>query len=187
MLRARGPHPRPVPIATVVAVVTVMFAGLVAAPAAAASGFSITPTAGPPGTMITITGTVPVAERAQYLTPPSRLWLQLNVNGGTFQLFDDGTVTVDPAGNLVATFHVPETGDYIQGKPDALFHPAIPGTYTVSFPCHACSLGLTFTVTTTSAPPMAVTGQRDGTLTAIAVLLLVVGAGAMYLGRRRTS
>jgi hypothetical protein len=170
--------------AVLVALSTVLVAGPLAVPAAGASGSSIAPTSGAPGTTITVTSAVPSGpDPAFWATHDANVTLERDVNGGTFQIYGHAPATINAAGLLVATVQIPTTGDYIGGKPDALFHPAMPGTYRVTFPCHACGTGLSFTVTT----DLSVTGQHDGTLAAVGGLLVIVGAGAIYLGRRRAA
>lgn len=169
------------------AAVIVVTAGLsfpMLSASAQASALVVTPSSGPPGTTVTLSGTVPASQRDAYLTAPHVLWFEMNVNAGTFQLSDEGTVSMDGAGNLVATFTVPASGEYLRSVPDALRHPAFAGRYHLTFPCHACDTGASFTITAT-AQSLPVTGKHAEALALLGATLLSVGALTLHMGHRR--
>lgn len=162
---------------------------LVMVPGLAASAqapYVFSPSSGPVGSRLTVTGSVPVEDRS-WVSQQARLFLERRQDGGVLSLsVRPSSLQVTAAGTLTAAFVVPRQGRYLYDLPDAATHPAGPGRYTVSFPCHACSIG-SFVVSSQALPG---TGFATGPALLAGGLLLASG-GALVLsataGRRRPS
>jgi hypothetical protein len=156
------------------------------AAASAQAQYAFSPSSGSVGSRITVTGSVPLEDRTS-VSQQARLHLERRQDGGVLSLsVRPSSLHVDAAGRLKADFVVPRAGRYLYGTPDAGTHPAGPGRYTVSFPCHACPIGA-FVV---SSPALPGTGFPTGPALWAGGLLLASG-GTLVLSaaarRRRPS
>jgi hypothetical protein len=171
-------------------------------PAAFAAGssdptFTLTPAVGPPGTDVTISGRLSLAQIpvwAPMLTRPDFFALVTELSAtcntaagfgctpgpanlqGCELLVDvvNQTIHLDGVtGSVTGSLVVGSTGICVQSHPDAATHAAPPGRYSLAISCPACQVA-TFTLTE-PASALPATGFPIATASVFALGLLVLG------------
>ena len=163
---------------------------LTAQGAPATLGFTLSPAAGPPGTLVRFSGDVPTnaPDFSSYQVPGFAYGLEslsVPTNPSGCELIvgvQQVSKTVSASGHVTGSFVVGDTGGCFMSPTDLGPQPARPGVYEVLLSCHACTPAGTFTVTST---PIAVTGSETLPVAATGAGFVMCGLLVAEIGRRR--
>ena len=149
-------------------------------------GFTVTPAAGPPGTLVHFAGTVP-ADMPDYIHNLFGYGLEGNgLNDCELILPMENTTATVTGGNFVTgSFVVGAVGGCFMSPTDRGPQAAVPGVYLILLSCHACGAIGTFTITSGGLP---LTGSASVSLAAgglglLGIGLLLAAASRRFAGR----
>ena len=153
-------------------------------------GFTLSPTAGPPGTRVRFEGDVPTdsSDFSSYQDPQFAYGLNaIDVptsppDCSLVVEMEHVTKTVTDQGHITGSFVVGGQGSCNMSAPDLGPQPARPGVYEVLLGCHACTPAGTFTIT---SPRLARTGSDAEPLAAAGTGLLGAGLALTVIAHVR--
>ena len=167
------------------ALVAALLATVVAATSAVAASSSlphlrISPTAGPPGTVITLTGHLTPSQRRENAQINYATAFIVQGSHAGLSILLRGTLTITHDGTMRLVVSLPLHADWAPNpmthSTDRLSQTPAPSVLELAWPCRACGVG-TFDVTA-PATSLPFTGGPDRTLLVLGLLLILAGCGA---------
>jgi len=154
-------------------------------------GFTVSPSSGPPGTVVHFEGDVPpdADDYDLYQSPDSAYGLlAVDVPSApddcALQVgMSDVHKTVSEEGHVTGSFVVGDAGGCFMSETHTDPLPAYPGEYSIALSCHGCIPIGTFTITSASTNALPRTGGDHSFLVGLGVALLAVGLGLAALGQ----
>jgi hypothetical protein len=153
-------------------------------------GFTVSPSAGPPGTRVHFEGDVPsdAPDFATYQVSDAAYGLQaldVSSNSPDCELIvplEHVSKTISDDGHVTGSFVIGAQGGCFMDPTDRGPQPAGPGRYEILLTCHACAPIGTFTITAAALPR---TGTATWPLLTLGVGLVIVGSMSAAAGRGR--